>query len=1492
MATNGGAPPPIPTQLDALLKQDADRNRVPVHTFDPDAPPQEKAAAAGKARDQLKSVVGDDKKTHPAPGKEIPIDTGKANVVPTITIEDHDKERPKVVAKDVGESAKDIVEDMDATDMPGSMPTSPAANIPDWYRVGWRQNSGVDDIQEGAEKDRSILALYLDEQLYGDWYHNAAVIIFAVLASHFLTRFGFGWGWLFILLAFCNTYYSTSIRRTRRRARDDIQRELVKNRLASEHESADWMNHFLSRFWLIYEPVLSATVVSSVDQILSANTPPFLESLRLTTFTLGTKAPRIDKVRTFPQTEDDVVMMDWGVSFTPNDTSDMTQQQIAQKVNPKIVLSIRVGKSLATASMPVLLEDITFSGLMRIRLKLMSNFPHVQVVDMSFVEKPVIDYVLKPIGGETFGFDIANIPGLSSFIRDMTHATLGPMMYEPNVFTLNLEQLLSGKPFDAAIGVLQVTIHSARGIKGTKIGGGVPDPFVSLSINDRAELARTQYKQSTYNPTWMETKFILVNSISENLMLNLWDFNEHRKDSHLGAATFDMSLLQDDSSHEGIVSPILKDGKERGELRYDVEYYPVSEAPEGSTEVPESGVGIVRLVIHQAKDLDQSKSLSGDLNPFAKVFLGSNIDDEVFATPRFKHTISPVWEAPYEYLCSDKGTSVITVKVIDDRDFLKDPVVGYMSIKLVDLLSCMGEAGRDWFPLSGCKSGKVRLSVEWKPVAMAGSLHGLDQYQFPIGVVRLNLIKATDVKNVEATLGGKSDPYVRVVTHSSVKGRTEVVNNNLSPVWDQIIYVPVASLKETFLLECMDYQHLTKDRSLGCVELNVADLAEKSDDPKYPFRSLGVKSAEDPIRLDKGEGHKGTLTYTAEFVPAVALKNIAFGKDSQPHAATDGISIRSGSSKSSSDVEHQAVPPGITVKVTEQGNQRITASPGSAALVKANGESSGNRVSNGNGYDVTSDEAEPETPTSQEKPETPEQGVEMGIEEALSHQSGIVIFNIIKGRLVKKARLEVLLDDGYWPCFSTNKSSSTNAQWGYVGEGFIKEIDFSQIWFRLNEADEGSKEDIIGEWKGDAKLFLEKALVSPQTVTLTEDDDTSTVIVEARYIPVPIKLEARESVSSEDMGVLRVDLIDGSEIRGVDRGGKSDPYAVFTLNGQKMFKSQTKKKTLAPEWNENFTCTVLSRVAADLSVEVFDWNQIEQAKSLGTASIDLSNIEPFTSTERVLPLTHTKHGTHGQIRIRLLFHPEILAKSRQKTSTFSTAGRAVTQIGALPVTAGKGVFAGVTSVFKRGDKDHDDVPPVPDLPSGQASHPVGAVGGMGTQAEAFPQNTQNLSVDGSTAAQPGSLRVTVMDAKDIAPHETKAYVTLRVGDKESKTKHTPHKTALPEWNESFVFAASPSTTKIYSWIHDHKTLGKDKELGSGEVDIWRHIQPHGVSSADVSLELRNGGLLKLRLEFDSTVNPSGGSSMSSGEYVSRTMSIGAPSRFSIRGRRPGTEGDD
>jgi hypothetical protein len=52
-----GVPPANPirphTQANDILQMDASRANVPVHSFDPDASPAEKAAVAGKARTKL-----------------------------------------------------------------------------------------------------------------------------------------------------------------------------------------------------------------------------------------------------------------------------------------------------------------------------------------------------------------------------------------------------------------------------------------------------------------------------------------------------------------------------------------------------------------------------------------------------------------------------------------------------------------------------------------------------------------------------------------------------------------------------------------------------------------------------------------------------------------------------------------------------------------------------------------------------------------------------------------------------------------------------------------------------------------------------------------------------------------------------------------------------------------------------------------------------------------------------------------------------------------------------------------------------------------------------------------------------------------------------------------------------------------------------------------------------------------------------------------------
>ena len=118
--------------------------------------------------------------------------------------------------------------------------------------------------------------------------------------------------------------------------------------------------------------------------------------------------------------------------------------------------------------------------------------------------------------------------------------------------------------------------------------------------------------------------------------------------------------------------------------------------------------------------------------------------------------------------------------------------------------------------------------------------------------------------------------------------------------------------------------------------------------------------------------------------------------------------------------------------------------------------------------------------------------------------------------LAKKSRLEILMDDGYWPVFSTQKSRASNAQWDMVGEGFIKELDFGRVWLRLNGNGEGEKEEILAEKKIDAKSFLELALDGPTAFELADinGENKSTVVIAAKFVPVPIKLSPRESMNS------------------------------------------------------------------------------------------------------------------------------------------------------------------------------------------------------------------------------------------------------------------------------------------------------------------------------------------------------------------------------------------
>jgi Ca2+-dependent lipid-binding protein len=59
---------------------------------------------------------------------------------------------------------------------------------------------------------------------------------------------------------------------------------------------------------MIFEPVISALVIENLDNYLNDYLPPYLDAIRLSTFTLGSKPFRIGSVKNFSNTDPDVVV--------------------------------------------------------------------------------------------------------------------------------------------------------------------------------------------------------------------------------------------------------------------------------------------------------------------------------------------------------------------------------------------------------------------------------------------------------------------------------------------------------------------------------------------------------------------------------------------------------------------------------------------------------------------------------------------------------------------------------------------------------------------------------------------------------------------------------------------------------------------------------------------------------------------------------------------------------------------------------------------------------------------------------------------------------------------------------------------------------------------------------------------------------------------------------------------------------------------------------
>ncbi|KAI9843664.1 MAG: hypothetical protein M1838_002503, partial [Thelocarpon superellum] len=948
-------------------------------------------------------------------------------------------------------------------------------------------------------------------------------------------------------------------------------------------------------------------------------------------------------------------------------------------------------------------------------------------------------------------------------------------------------------------------------------------------------------KENT-NPKWNETKYIILTSFKDSLTLQVFDFNEYRRDKELGTATFSLEHLEEEAEHENQRLEIMGNGKARGQIQSDIRFFPVLEGRklgDGHMEPPpESKTGIARFTVEQAKDLDGTKSLVGQLNPYAVLLLNGK---EVHTTHKIKRSNNPIWDnGAKDILITDRSSARLGLVIKDERELGADVIVGTMQTKLDDMMTSM-EKGQEWYNLAGAKTGRTKLTLQWKPVALPGSFGGTGGYVTPIGVMRFHFQNARNVRNVETV--GKSDPYVRILLSGIEKGRTVTFQANLNPDWDEILYVPMHSTRERLTLEVMDEENLGKDRSLGLVEVAAADYIKQAENGEY-LASGEPQLHSDPLRMFGKGTPKGTLTYTAAFYPCMDVV------DPEEEA------------KEAEEAQAR--------EEAEKQQKEVTESEGKPDAVMAQNveKAEAGKVDEQLGKALAENETEQAPSAGPEKSPKLRIGTEdlarYGIAAHLppnaargdddanvtdDAESGLIVFKLIEADLAQaNCHLEVLIDDMRFPSYISSKAKSRKATFDETGDTFVREMDVSQITLQLRDTVDrkGDEKQVrtLARLSGDTLGTLKQCLDKPTVLTLHDSEGgTSTIKVSLRYIPVKMQLDPRESINNS--GEVRVDVLDATDLPSADRNGYSDPYCRFLLNEKEVFKTKVQKKTLSPVWGEFFVVPVPSRIAANFKVIVMDWDLANEDDLLGASEINLDLLEPLVAQEYKLKLD----GTSGTIRLRLHFKPNYVKRSHQGSSTFSgtfaTPGRIVTGVAGAPIKGvgfvGGGMVKGASFIKhgfrgkKRGEGsvssfdteaangEAADAGTEPALTvNGESPPPPSTPQGTPPQARSRSFGTRSIagvSLGKGSGPEAGTASITIVSASGFPAGANVRVQVKQLAGKGGKEVHKSKALKAPagsaQWEGETFKVSCAADTQFQLQVKDHSTFGSDDDLGEG-----------------------------------------------------------------------------
>uniref|UniRef100_A0A7N5KH27 Multiple C2 and transmembrane domain-containing protein 1 n=1 Tax=Ailuropoda melanoleuca TaxID=9646 RepID=A0A7N5KH27_AILME len=279
------------------------------------------------------------------------------------------------------------------------------------------------------------------------------------------------------------------------------------------------------------------------------------------------------------------------------------------------------------------------------------------------------------------------------------------------------------------------------------------------------------------------------------------------------------------------------------------------------------------------------------------------------------------------------------------------------------------------------------------------------------------------------------------------------------------------------------------------------------------------------------------------------------------------------------------------------------------------------------------------------------------------------------------------------------------------------------------------------------------------------------------------------AVPLADPGMYQLDITlrRGQSLAARDRGGTSDPYVKFKIGGKEVFRSKIIHKNLNPVWEEK-ACILVEHLREPLYIKVFDYDFGLQDDFMGSAFLDLTQLELNRPTDVTLTLKDPHYPDHylGIILLSIILTPK------------EGEHRDVTML--------------MRKSWKRSSKDLSE------------NEVVGSYFSVKSFFWRFQTQSLRLSdVHRKSQLWRGIVSITLIEGRDLKAMDSNGlsdpYVKFRLGHQKYKSKIMP-KTLNPQWREQFDFHLYEERGGIIDITAWDKDAGKrDDFIGRCQVDL-------------------------------------------------------------------------